>query len=441
MVLAVAALKRLHDTLNRLAAAEAESFAREFLAPRLRGGRVQIRISGVVCRLKVEPESFEGWGVFRPTSSTTAQLVRPARLAERKQYLELLPLLRLIVCRRDGDQWLAIPAHRADTRFRIEGLMLVRLIEEAQLFEVLHTRFDGAQCWYEGPDPRRDPATAAYLRRRSGGMVEPEQLSRPGLTAEERVAYALYYLPRLQAAEAARRDRIEERLRTALAHADATLGDYTERDGVYRVAYELDGRRHVSVVAKHDLSVQTAGICLSGQDRRFDLQSLVGVLREAQRQRRGRPGRARSGHDAGGGLLRRASPRTLSHRAAEQYGTLVGARRGRIWHTRRIHHRSGAATSVRFDGMRVLRREEGRRDVLGFYHTHPDGAPHPSARDVRTMRAWCSAFGKPLLCVIASPEGLAGFRFDEDEVSDGVPLASVEVFPRGMMLGIEADGG
>ncbi|MBV8233634.1 MAG: hypothetical protein JO329_26960 [Planctomycetaceae bacterium] len=278
----MAASKRLHDTLNRLAAAEAEALAREFLAPRLRGGRVQVRIAGVVCSFKVEPDDFEGWGVFQPTSATAARLVRPARLAERKQYLEPLPLVRLILCRRDDDRWLAIPANRADTRFRIEGLVPVRLVEEAQPFEVLLTRFDGARCWYEGPDPRRDPATAAFLREALARMVEPEALSRPGLTAEERVAYTLNYLPRLEAEAAARRDRVEERLRAALAHAGASLADYTERGDVYRVAFEIDGRRHVSVIAQDDLSVQTAGICLSGQDHLFDLQSLVGVLREAR---------------------------------------------------------------------------------------------------------------------------------------------------------------
>jgi proteasome lid subunit RPN8/RPN11 len=145
--------------------------------------------------------------------------------------------------------------------------------------------------------------------------------------------------------------------------------------------------------------------------------------------------------------LARASPRTLNldpnRRAIEQSWTLVGARRGRIWYARRVYHHRGSVTSVRFDGLAVLRREEARGDVLGFFHTHPDGPPRPSARDVRTMRAWCSSFGKPLLCVIASPGGLAGFRFDggEGKSSGGLPLATIEVFPRGVVIGVEADGG
>ena len=124
--------------------------------------------------------------------------------------------------------------------------------------------------------------------------------------------------------------------------------------------------------------------------------------------------------------------------SVEQCWTLVGARRGRIWCLRRIDPCRGVETSVRFDGMGVLRREEVRRDVMGFFHTHPDGPPRPSARDIRTMRAWCSAFGKPLLCVIASPLGLTAFRFANDR-SRGAPVALVELFPRGVLVGVEDD--
>jgi hypothetical protein len=291
----VATSKRAREALDRLAKAEDLALNSEVLAPMVRGGVVRIRIAGVVCRFKVDSD-FEGWGVFRPTSPTTAALVRSAGLAERREYLSLLPPVRVIACSRAGGQWMAMPAHQADSRFRIEGLIPILLVEEAQLFETLLTRFDGAHFWYEAPDPRHDPARAAYLRDSLGRLIEPERLARPGLTVEESAAYRLNYEERLRAEREAKRIRVEERLREALAHAGAQLRDYQERGDIYRVTYEVDGRRHVSVVEQKNLSVQVAGICLSGQDRRFDLQSLVGVLREAQ----DRGGIVRVGGEEGG---------------------------------------------------------------------------------------------------------------------------------------------
>ena len=119
--------------------------------------------------------------------------------------------------------------------------------------------------------------------------------------------------------------------------------------------------------------------------------------------------------------------------------TLVGQRRGRVWYARRVRRTLGERACVAFDGPWALDREERRHDVLGFFHTHPDGPPVPSHRDVRTMRAWRLAFGKPLLCLIDGPAGLRGFRFDNDE-STGEPLAIVEAFPRGAVIGVDAHG-
>ncbi len=123
----------------------------------------------------------------------------------------------------------------------------------------------------------------------------------------------------------------------------------------------------------------------------------------------------------------------------EQCWTLLGRRRGRVWLCRRVRPTSGDRASVRFDGAGVLRREEAHGDVVGFLHTHPDGPARPSRRDVRTMRAWCGAFGKPLLCLIACPAGVRGYRFDGDS-SAGRRLEFIELFPRGVVVGVEADG-
>lgn len=127
---------------------------------------------------------------------------------------------------------------------------------------------------------------------------------------------------------------------------------------------------------------------------------------------------------------------------AEQCWVLLGQHRGRIWYCRRARPSSGKRTSVHFDGAWVLGREEKYRDVIGFMHSHPEGPATPSQRDVRTMRAWCSAFGKPLLCLIVGFGDFRGYRFNDDE-SVGIPLSLVEMFALrgGVVIGVDADGG
>ena len=252
---------RLDGILERLAAAEERAFAAEFLAPMLRGGTVQVRIAGVVCRLRVSPPEFEGWGVFRPESARTAWLIRPARLAERRAYLDLLPILRVIVCVREGDRWLAIPADGADARFRIEGLVPVRLVEEPQLFDVLLTRFDGSQCW--APRARAESRSwdgGRAARGLSPGWATPTNWSGPGLTAEERAAY----LGELRPSTPGRvRHPPGSRRGTAPRGAGARGRRVPGIPGARRRLpgrYEVDGRRQVSIVSRDNLSVQVAGI-------------------------------------------------------------------------------------------------------------------------------------------------------------------------------------
>jgi hypothetical protein len=278
------ASSRFNDAFNKLAAAEEQFLKNEFLAPVVAGGVVHVRIAGIVNRLHVTPRSFTGFGVFKPSSSREATLVRNATLSERRKYLELFPLIRLILCKQVGQEWLALPAHRGDQRFQIAGLVPVRLIQEAQLFEVIRARFDGSNFWFESLETSRDASTAAYLRKQLAAKTDPNLVDRPGLTLEERLAYAVHFAVEQKKQKDAADANLPEaqvRLREALAHAGAELVDYLERDDGFRVTYQVNGQQHVSAVNKNDLTVQVAGICLSGEDENFDLASLVGVLREA----------------------------------------------------------------------------------------------------------------------------------------------------------------
>ena len=114
----------------------------------------------------------------------------------------------------------------------------------------------------------------------------------------------------------------------------------------------------------------------------------------------------------------------------------MGQRQGRFWYARRMRPTRGEPASVGFDAAWVLRREETRGDVVGFYHTHPNGSPSPSHRDLRTMRAWCGSFGKPLLCLIEGDGAIAAYRFDSDE-SDGIKITACELLRRGIVIAFD----
>ena len=295
----------IHDLLDSMESAEQQFLASEFLAPVLPGGRVRVRIAGLVCNLHVVGRHRAGWAILKPVSMVRARVVARPSLSQVRDYLALFPAVRLVLVARasghpqtspdvppqpvegsvegsgEGD-WLAMPAQWGDRRFQIEGPVRLHLVTGAEPFQQVVARFDGGHFWFQEVDRRRNPAIAAYLRGALAAGTAVEALHKPTLTAEEREAYRLAQ----RALEAAARDRVEMRLADALAHAGAELASYIEREEAYTVSYTVDGQQYRSTVRKDDLTVEAAGICLEGQDRRFDLQSLVGVLREGARGRR-----------------------------------------------------------------------------------------------------------------------------------------------------------
>jgi hypothetical protein len=273
----------IHKLIDKLAAEEDSFLKSEFLCPVVRGKPIQVRISGIIMSMRAVPVNFQGWGVFKPISRLLAKHIREPNMAEKRQYLSLFPTLRLILCRQEKDLWFGRPA-QLDTRFHIAGAVPVHLAEEVQMFDTVCVRFDGSVCWYDEVDPRRSPRTAIYLRESLARLFKPTALQMDELSQEEREAYEIAYNIAYETSEDAKKNRESEKIKTALVRAGADYRGHIDRGDTYTIEYLVNGSTHRSVVTKDNLSVISAGICLSGHDRDFDLQSLVGVIIEGQKR-------------------------------------------------------------------------------------------------------------------------------------------------------------
>lgn len=264
--------------IARLGAAEQK--LTRFLAPCLPGGRVRTRVQGLVCEFE-PPAGFEGWGAFAP-ERRTARLLEPADPIAVSEYLSLFPALRVrLIHPVRGRTWLSYPVNESDARQRLGQArpLLVHLVDEGARLEVAVARLEGGTLWFDQLDRKADPLEAAFLNESLEAEVFPEKLSGKGLTPEMRVAYQLAITQETFFQETLRLRNEHERLRQALRVGGGQLGSSLDRGDHWVVEWtDSQGQRHSSAISKADLTVLSAGICLAGEDRRFDLQSLVGVV-------------------------------------------------------------------------------------------------------------------------------------------------------------------
>jgi hypothetical protein len=315
-------IKRL---LESIAGEEQQSQSRSFLAPCVRGGKVRARVAGLVQTFLPRPRHFEGWGIFQPIDPRNAKVIAEAELPLVAEYMKLLRPLRLrLVCAMRGQTWLAYPVNESDARQRLGEArpLMAHLVTEGAVFEQIVARGDGVAWWFEEVDRRADPLEAERLRDALRNRVMPEEARFSGITPEMRTAYDLaaqqseQMRPILEQRRAereaqARREQqeryqqiaqeIEEetargnvtpprehrtqrrgdqaRLDQALQMAGGSLQSYSDRGEYWLVEWMTrDGQRHTSAIGKEDLTVISSGVCLSGRDNDFDLQSLVGVI-------------------------------------------------------------------------------------------------------------------------------------------------------------------
>lgn len=299
----------IRKLLNQIAAQEAQLHKTQFLAPCVRGGRVRTSVANIIHTFTPQPRNFEGWGIFQPVDEKTAEVVDEPNLPQLAEYLNLLKPMRLrLAYLLLGQTWLAYPGNESDMQQRLGAAkpVPVHLVTEASAFEPIIARFDGSAWWYEEIDRRAEPQPAERLREQLRQDTMPENVRFSGMTPEMYTVYQLAlqqteaYQQRLEhqrlVREQGERQREqretprgrrhrqhanseEGRLQNALHMGGGELRDFRDRGDFWQVEWTTrNGEYHTSAISKGDLTVISSGICLSGGDRNFDLQSLVGVI-------------------------------------------------------------------------------------------------------------------------------------------------------------------
>jgi len=260
---------KVNNLFHKVEEAEKEFRNSEFIAPVARHSKIGVRILGLVCEFTPTDPDFEGWAIFKPVSSTRAEVIGSPSLLQISKYLGRLSKARMILCERRRGTWIGMNKQLSGNQYP------VLLADGVQLFDEIVTRWDGGNFWFEEKDPSADPSLADYLR----GVLTNLASSPPpksGLDPFHRNAYQWQLLLREKRIGEVTMDKIQR----AVRHAGGFFKSYIERHDSYTVIFAIGGGEYRATIEKSGFGVISAGICLSGYDKKFDLQSLVSVVRE-----------------------------------------------------------------------------------------------------------------------------------------------------------------
>ena len=272
----------IRKLIDKLAAEENKLLSTEFIAPCVGNGKVRTRIAGMFYTFTTKPDDFEGWGIFKPMNEKQAAFIEQPNLPLICEYLNNFQSLRLrLIYPLKGQSWLAYPINEADMIQRCGYCkpVAVHLVAEASKFEVVIARTDSAAWWFDECDRRSDVMVNQSLRDQLEQVTPQQDLHFKGITPEMRTAYNLATQQAQEFSALYRQRQDEKRLREALKMGGGELQQWSDREDYWGVEWiTSDGEHHTSAISKNDLTVMSAGICLSGEDQKFDLQSLVGVV-------------------------------------------------------------------------------------------------------------------------------------------------------------------
>lgn len=259
---------------------EKEKNVQEFISPIFFNEFVTTKIESIDYKFKIT-QKIPGWYQVKPINTSTAQTIRKAELNEIDSYLKCLKKIRLILVMKKNNVYLSIPEKSNNLNLDINQIIPILLFDDYVFdFDKIIGRFDGINFWFHQIDPSNDISKSTYLRDNLNKLTDPKNIKYPGLTIEEKIAYTL----RLSIDKKNVIDKKKISLKYDVEYAGGQFINFIEKKDYFTVTFIVDGQKYTSNVSKNEHhSIITAGICLSGEDSKYDLKSLITVMREGQK--------------------------------------------------------------------------------------------------------------------------------------------------------------
>ena len=274
--------------IEKISITEKQIRSREFFAPFTETSkRVYVKVDGINYAFRIVGQHGSGFGIFRPIDFSCAKYISGASIDITRNYLDALPKLHFILAYETNKGWVGYPFNleSAQKTIGLNSQAIIDNVSDVQRFDVITGRFDGMHFWFDeifhGSDPLKAdrmrvcfesyPNSVKLMRKHCELIksITPEEIQTFNLAVDSWVIF--------QATST------EDILAGSLARGGGKFRSYVIRGDNIEVKWTSErGSDYTSLVKKESFDIVSAGICLEGEDHKFNLKDLPGVIREGE---------------------------------------------------------------------------------------------------------------------------------------------------------------
>lgn len=268
--------------LNKMAAKESNFRSKEFVAPFTeKSKKVHVKIDNIVYPIRIIGHSGNGFGIFKSIDGSCAKFIKMAPFELHRAYLDMLPQQLLILCYQNEQGWIAYPMNAESARKSIglESEVPVRGVSDCERFDIIISRFDGLNFWFDSMWLGGNIQKSIYMRECFDPKYTPQRMkellsSIREISPEDKKSFDLAIASWIVFTK----QSTEDKIRNFIEMGGAKLRSYVIRGENIEVKWtSKNGNIYDSLVDKN-FDVVSAGICLSNEDHKFHLKDLPFII-------------------------------------------------------------------------------------------------------------------------------------------------------------------